>query len=149
MLYLFVFLVLILLYYLDQQSGKKGRKKEYFALSLPALSLLFLFSAESGWVLRGKSGLCSEAGSNLQTMLLTQALLHRSSPLLANSYTVSNPGRKTHKRGAAVFNFCSSCLSEKHTKGSQEMVQQNFEMNYAFFFVFPLDTSLYHIACIP
>lgn len=128
----------------------KGRKKEYFPLSLPALSFLesFLFSAQNGRVLRGKSGLCRELGSNLQTMLPTQALLHRSSPLPLLLHSEESRQEKLTKEEAAVSNFCPSCLSEKHTEGSQEMIRQNFEINYAFLFVFPPDTSLYHIACI-
>lgn len=49
-----LFLILLLLYYLGQKSGKKGRKKEYFPLSLPALSLLesFLFSEQNEQVNR-------------------------------------------------------------------------------------------------
>lgn len=109
MLLLFIFLILLLLYYLGQKSGKKGRKKEYFPLSLPALSLLesFLFSEQNGRVLTGRSGLCSESGSNLQTTLLTQVLLHRSSPLPlpASSYTVRTQEGKAQTGGSSSIQF--------------------------------------------
>lgn len=79
--------------------SKKWKERQensiFHCPSLPSLLESFLFSAQNGRVLRGKSGLCSEPGSNLQTMLLTQAL-----PL---------PGGiqagKAHKGGSSSIQF--------------------------------------------
>lgn len=97
----------------------KAEEKEYFSLSLPGLFFLesFLFSAQNGQVLMDKSGLCRESGSNLQTMLLTQALLHRSSPLPlpASSYTVRNPGRKSSQQRKQQYPISALPASVKST----------------------------------
>lgn len=129
---------------------KAGKKSIFHCPSLPSLSLRAFCSVNRMNKLTGKSRLCSELGpTDHSADTSTAAQVLTTATACQFPHSEEHRQEKLRQEEAAVSNFCPSCLSEKHTERSQEMVRENFEMNYAFFFVFPPDTSRYHTACIP